>query len=484
MLFRAPLLAFALLLVAACGGAAIGTSGDPGVETGAPDDLPAPRTPEERARISEGVQEGRRTALVSAALRVAPAVVSVNVVRRERVVPRTLWEEMMLPPGAQRETAGIGSGFIISPDGLVITNEHVVRAASQVVLTLPDGREFEAEVVGTDDINDLALLRIRTAAGDEPLPTAPLGTSAGLMIGEWAVAIGNPFGFLLSNPEPSVSVGVVSAVGRNIVGSGSGQRGFALDMIQTDASINPGNSGGPLVNALGEVIGVNASILSSTGGNEGLGFAIPIDRARRVARDLAETGAPRRAWVGAEVEAVRPEGPRRITEVRVASVAAGSPAERAGIRPGMRILSIGPKRVRSPLDWQAGLLDVATGEPIEIRVSEGGRERSIPVRPGELPSMSAERVQALRDFQLVTLTPAIRAERGLQTDGGALIVGLSEAATGIGLREGDLIVQVNRTRVTTAEEAAEALRRLVGSAVVVYVERGGRILATQFVLRG
>lgn len=479
---RVRLLLLLLLPLTACGGAATGNPPAAATEEEVLTEIPEPR-PTEAALAT--LQESRRTALVAAAERVAPAVVSVNVVRRERVVPRTLWEEMLLPPGAQRETAGIGSGFVISREGLVITNEHVVRAASQVVLTLPDGREFEAEVVGADEVNDLALLRIRLRSGDDPLPVAPLGNSDGLMIGEWVVAIGNPFGFLLSNPEPSVSAGVVSAVGRNIMGGqGTGQRSFALDMIQTDASINPGNSGGPLVNALGEVVGVNSAILSSTGGNEGLGFAIPVNRARRVARDLAQDGRPRRAWIGAEVEAVRPEGPRRVTEVRIASVAPGSPAERAGLRAGMRVAGIGARQVRSPLDWHAGLLDAATGEPLEVRVVDGGRERAFSVRPGDLPSVGAERVQELRDFQLVTLTPAIRAERGLNAEGGALVVGLSDAARQLGMREGDLIVQINRARIATAEEAAAALAGSGGRAVVVYFEREGRILATQFVVRG
>ena len=310
---------------------------------------------------------------------------------------------------------------------------------------------------------------------------APLGTSDGLMIGEWAVAIGNPFGFLLSNPEPSVSAGVISAVGRNI-GGGGGQRSVSLDLIQTDASINPGNSGGPLVNAMGEVVGVNSSILSSTGGSEGLGFAIPINRARRIALDLADDGRYRRAWIGAEVEPVRAEGPRRLAEVRIAEVVAGSPAERAGLRRGMRVVSIGPKRVRTPLDWQAGLLNAAHGEPLEVRVLENGRERAFRVQPGDLPSMGAERVQALRDFQLVTLTPAIRAERGLQSEQGALIVGLSEAARQLGLREGDLILQINRVRIGSAEEAAQVLGQLTGRGVVMYFEREGRMAATQFML--
>ncbi|HEU0014527.1 MAG TPA: trypsin-like peptidase domain-containing protein [Longimicrobium sp.] len=473
----------ALLLAAAlsgCGGDARGETTRAELE-GLRQDPPA--RADAAARLQPEVQDSRRTAIVAAAQRVAPAVVSVNVLRRERVVPRSLFEELMLPPGGERETAGLGSGFIITRDGLVITNEHVVRAASEVVVTLPDGREFEAQVVGTDDVNDLAVLRIRLPRGEAELPVAPLGNSDGLMIGEWTIAIGNPFGFLLSNPEPSVSAGVVSAVGRNLIGGG-GERSYSLDMIQTDASINPGNSGGPLVNALGEVIGVNSSILSSTGGSEGLGFAIPINRARRIAADLADDGQYRRAWIGAEVEAVRPEGPRRVAEVRIAEVVAGSPAERAGLRRGMTVVAIGQKRVRTPLDWQAGLLNAAYGEPLEVRVREGGRERAVRVQPGDLPSSGAERIQALRDFQLITLTPAIRAERGLTNERGAVIVGLSDAARALGLREGDLILQVNRVRITTAEEAAQVLQQQGGRGVVLYFERQGRVGSTQFVVGG
>lgn len=475
-----PAVLLIIALAGACGDAA---EGNPATRAREREQLeaPAPAPVPAAVRASDATQDSRRTAIVTASERVAPAVVSVNVLRRERVVPRTMWEEMMLPPGAERETAGLGSGFIITREGLVITNEHVVRAASEVVLTLPDGREFDADVVGSDEVNDLALLRMRVPAGSAPLPVAPLGNSDGLMIGEWVIAIGNPFGFLLSNPEPSVSAGVVSAVGRNIVG-GSGQRSYSLDMIQTDASVNPGNSGGALVNALGEVIGVNSSILSNSGGSEGLGFAIPINRARRIALDLADDGQYRRAWIGAEVEAVRTDGPRRLAEVRISEVAPGSPAERAGLRTGMRVTGIGGQRVRTALDWQAGLLNAAFGEPLEVRVSEGGRERAVRVQPGDLPSVSAERIQALRDFQLVSLTPAIRVERGLASEQGALIVGLSDAARQIGLREGDVIVQINRLRVTTAEETASALRQLGGRNVVMIFERGGRFGTTQFIL--
>ena len=475
----------AVLLLAtfagACGGAAEGGQAPREGEL-AQLEQPAAAPVPAAEHATQSAQDSRRTAIVTASERVRAAVVSVNVVRRERVVPRTLWEEMMLPPGAERETAGLGSGFIITREGLVITNEHVVRGATEVVLTLPDGREFDADVVGADDVNDLALLRMRVPAGTAALPVAPLGNSDGLMIGEWVIAIGNPFGYLLSNPEPSVSAGVVSAVGRNIMG-GSGERSYALDMIQTDASVNPGNSGGPLVNALGEVIGVNSAILSSSGGSEGLGFAIPINRARRIALDLADDGQYRRAWIGAEVEAVRTEGPRRLAEVRISEVAPGSPAERAGLRTGMRVTGIGGPRVRTPLDWQAGLLNAAYGEPLEVRVNEGGRERAVRVQPGDLPSVSAERIQALRDFQLVYAHPRHpRRARAGQRAGRADRGPFRHRAARSGLREGDVIVQINRLRVTSAEETAQALRQLGGRNVVMIIERGGRYGTTQFVL--
>jgi serine protease Do len=202
--------------------------------------------------------------------------------------------------------SGLGSGFVIDGDeGVILTNHHVVEGADSVMVTFPDGLDLRATIVGSDPVTDLAVLRVASAT---PLPEAPLGTSAGLLIGEWVVAIGNPFGYLLSNSEPTVTTGVVSAIGRHIVPT-SNAEGFYLGMIQTDASINPGNSGGPLVNVLGDVVGVNTSIFSRSGGSEGLGFAIPIDRALRVARDLLTDGEIRRAWLGVDVEGAEADGP-------------------------------------------------------------------------------------------------------------------------------------------------------------------------------
>lgn len=436
--------------------------------------------------VQDELEASRRTAIVRAAERVAPAVVSVNVRRREAVQPRSLWESFFLPPG-EREVSGLGSGFIIRDDGLVLTNEHVIRGADQVVVTLSDGREFAAELVGTDEVNDLALLRIAAGTGQPGagFPVASLGNSDDLLIGEWVVAIGNPFGYLLSNYEPTVTAGVVSGIGRNMIPAG--ERGYYLDMIQTDASINPGNSGGPLVNALGEVIGVNSSILSRSGGSEGLGFAIPINRARRIALDLLDNGQVRRAWVGLELEApgAGARGQGSVARTRVARVAPGSPAAEAGIRPGMSLRAVGQKQIRGPLDWEAVLLNAAVGEPLDLVVDDDGRSRSMRVTPVDLPSVTADRIRALTDFELVTLTPSIRAERKLTNERGALIIALSDVARQLGLREGDLILQINRTAVGSAEEAARLLKELAGQGPVrVIFERQGRVGAVHFYING
>lgn len=204
-----------------------------------------------RATLSEELHETRTTAIVRATGRVAPAVVSVNVLLTEHIRPRSRWESLYISPGAQRSSAGFGSGVIVREDGIILPNDHVISGASQIKVTLPGGRDAEAELVGTDPVADIAVLRIE----GHDLPVAPVGTVQGLMIGEWAIAIGNPLGNYVGDSEPTVTAGVVSAINRNIAPS-SDDEGFYFGMIQTDAAINPRNSGGPLVNATGEVIGI------------------------------------------------------------------------------------------------------------------------------------------------------------------------------------------------------------------------------------
>lgn len=420
---------------------------------------------------SAQVAASRTTAIVRAARTVAPAVVTISVLRRERVRRRSFFDPYYLP---FRETQGLGSGFIIDAGGTVLTNHHVVDGATRILVTLPDARDFEARLVGSDPATDIAVLALENAA---ELPIAPLGTASNLLIGEWTVAIGNPFGGLLSNHEPSVTAGVVSALGRHIV-PGDDDEGFHLGMIQTDASINPGNSGGPLVNALGHVIGINASILSRSGGSEGLGFAIPIDRALKVARDLAEFGGVQRAWLGFEVDAVEADDFGRSRGVRIARVTPGSPAAKAGIRAGARLLRAGTSGMATPLDYAAALLDLRAGERIELAVEGMG---PVAVRAVQLPSVAAERVELLSDLEVVTVTPAIQSERGLSSSEGALVVTISgNLSEATGLATGDVLLGVNNQRVSTAREADEELRRTQrgNRSFVLVFERGGRLVRT------
>jgi serine protease Do len=268
------------------------------------------------------VDPSRRTAIVDATNRVAPSVVSINVTSHQRLAPRTPWDMFFVPDGTDQLVQSFGTGFILRADGAIVTNQHVVAGAEKVVVTLPDGRDLPGRVLGEDPITDIAVVKVEQTG----LPTVTIGRSTDLMTGEWVVAVGNPYAYMLGNAEPTVTVGVVSATGRNILPSGE-QAGMYLDMIQTDAAINPGNSGGPLTNALGEVVGVNSSIFSSSGGSIGLGFAIPIERAVRVANEIIRNSSVRRAWVGLVVVGANA---MRVWKseggVRIAAVAPGGPA--------------------------------------------------------------------------------------------------------------------------------------------------------------
>jgi len=379
-----------------------------------------------------------------------------------------MWESFFLPPGAERRSAGFGSGVIVSEDGVVLTNDHVISGAEQIRVTLPSGRDVEAELVGTDPVADIAVLRVPA----EGLPVAPTGSVDDLMIGEWAIAIGNPLGNYVGDTQPTVTAGVISAVDRNIAPS-SDQEGFYFGMIQTDASINPGNSGGPLVNAAGEVIGINASIISRSGGSEGLGFAIPIDRALRIADDLVRFGEVRRAWVGIDVEPVEADAWGRTRGVRVSRVAPGSPADDAALAPGDRLLSANGRALTGPLGFEGVLLDLRAGDRLLLKVEDQPRDLVLEAVP--FPSVTATRVRVLEDIELITVTPQIQAERGLTSEDGALVAGISAQLAGqLGLRAGDVIVQLNRVRIRTAEEAAEAFDALEGTGrIVMYFERGG-----------
>ncbi len=414
----------------------------------------------------------RRTAITAAVERVSPSVVAVQTESVQQVQPDMFG--LMFGGGGAREqrNAGIGSGFIIREDGVVVTNAHVIAGATSVSVAMRDGTTYPAKVVGKDEVNDIAVVKIDA----KNLPVSPLGTSSDLMVGEWAIACGNPFGFVLGNSEPSVSVGVISAVGRNL-GGRSEQGGVYLDMIQTDAAINPGNSGGPLVNALGEVIGVNSSIYSPSGGSVGLGFAIPIDRTKRIAQDLLEHGAVRQSWVGLRLQASQVQSAREAASMGavVGFVVAGSPAQKAGVQVGDQIVRAGTRVVHNPFDWEARLLDIRVGESIPITLKRGAREVTMTLTVAEAPEVGATRVTVAKDLELITLTESIRGERGINAQGGAVVTRISAGGSdAIGLQAGDVIVRVNNQPVSSAQQASSFISQFASRGPVVLIFERGR----------
>ena len=426
------------------------------------------------------VDPSRRTAIVDATRRVAPSVVSINVTSHQRLAPRTPWDMFFVPDGSDQLVQSFGTGFILRADGIIVTNQHVVAGAEKLVVTLPDGRDLPGRVLGEDPITDIAVVKVEQSG----LPTVTVGRSTDLMTGEWVVAVGNPYAYMLGNAEPTVTVGVVSATGRNILPSGE-QAGMYLDMIQTDAAINPGNSGGPLTNALGEVVGVNSSIFSSSGGSIGLGFAIPIERAVRVANEIIRSSSVRRAWVGLDVVGAnamrdwKSEG-----GVRIAAVAPGGPAARAGLKPGDVLTNANGRPLRNYLDWEAVKLDLHVGDVVTVGIrTAAGAVASRRIVTGDLPTVTAPKVTVLRDLQLITVTPAIQAERSLRSPDGALIFKLTpDVARATGLQEGDVIVGVNRVRIHDAGALAAALQAIQPREPFRLVfERGGSYNFTDLV---
>ncbi len=430
---------------------------------------------------SQGSVSGARlTPVVAAARRVSPSVVSIRTTRTV-TTPRTLLDEFFRRGGRSRTVPGLGSGFAIDADGTILTNQHVIRDADSIVVIDERGQLLSAELIGSDEFTDLAVVKV----GSGLIPPSPLGTSSDLMVGEPAIAIGNPSGFQLVNTEATITTGVVSGVGRDI--RGSGQEVLYADMIQTDAAINPGNSGGPLVNADGEVIGVNSSIFSRSGGSEGLGFAIPIDRARRIATELLEFGRVRRPWVGFDV--VRRTSDNAFGVPVIERVVEDSPGEAADFREGDILVSINGKPVQHELDWEIALEEAGVNSVVQVEYRRGGRLRTNDLRVEEVPSERAQPVEVLAGLRLATVTPQIAQERGFSVEFGAWIVDIDARTASITrLRQNDVIFGINANEVQSAEDAADLFRyygeQRGGNRVRVNVARGPQRGVVPFYIGG
>ena len=329
-------------------------------------------------RLDGEVGSSRRTAVTRAVEAASPAVVSVNVTEvRNRVVRSNPIEEFLygrrIPDRVYQERVpGLGSGFLISADGYIVTNDHVAGNAAEITIAFPDGSQMPAAIVGTDPETDITLLKVEPS---RPLPFLAFEGDDGPIVGEWAIALGNPFG-LFEASEPTVTVGVVSAVGRDF----PAQQGRTFrDMIQTDAAINSGNSGGPLVNALGRVIGMNTFIFSQGGGSVGLGFAVPAWRVEQVVRELRENGTvDRSVYTGITVRPITDRAARLLglgaaRGLIVTAVDADSPADRAGLQPRDLIVSIGGEPVRTNADVRQRLVDNRAGDTVTVGVVRAGR---------------------------------------------------------------------------------------------------------------
>ena len=333
-----------------------------------------------------------RQSFVSAAVRRAgPAVVTIDTERTVLVPGRQgmglpfmdplLRQFFGLPPGggatppSQRTERGQGSGFVYDPSGLLITNAHVVEGSTRVTVGLPDGRRADGRVVGVDPVTDLAVVKLEAQG---PWPVVGLGNSDALQVGDWVIAVGNPFGL-----DQTVTLGIVSSLNRNAAALGITDK--RLELIQTDAAINPGNSGGPLLNADGEVVGINTLVRSGPGA--GLGFAIPINRARQIAQQLVSKGSVSHAMIGVGMEPVRDGTGAIVAGAQVRSVMPSGPAALAGLKPGDRITAVDGEAVRSPSQLTQLVERNGVGRPMALRVERQGQTLTLQVTPVELSSL-------------------------------------------------------------------------------------------------
>jgi serine protease Do len=337
------------------------------------------------AAADAAVTASRNTAIVTASAKCSKAVVTINTVQtvRRRVFNpffsppwQDFFRDFMGPPYQEyeEEVPSMGSGFIFDPDGYILTAEHVIHGADKIEVTLPDGRTLEAKWIGSDYEHDVAVLKIEGAN----FPYVELGDSSDLMIGEWAIAIGNPFGHVVESASPTVSVGVISALNRQMKSAGQG--GFRLydDLVQTDASINPGNSGGPLVNALGQAVGVNVTIITTSGGSLGIGFAVPINVARDAARKLIAEGHTGRAWIGAYLVEVTPAVAKYLgladeDGLLISDIDENAPAFKVNLRRGDVILAVNGKAVNDVDSYCSIFSEIKPGAAVNLKVRRDGR---------------------------------------------------------------------------------------------------------------
>jgi serine protease Do len=403
----------------------------------------------------------------AAAEQALPAVAFIQVETRRTAGRRSILPIPDIPEHRGLDSPpqiGSGSGFIFDPRGYVLTNNHVIRGAERIAVTLVDGREYPARVIGSDPNTDVAVIKIEPGEGEQ-LPIAAFGNSDVLRVGDWVLALGNPLGLSFT-----VTAGIVSAKGRSIgiLGDGGQNQAPLEAFIQTDAAINPGNSGGPLVDLLGRVIGINTAIQSATGLNAGYGFAIPINLAAKVADDLIRHGAVQRPRLGViidDVSAADAEvyGLASITGAEISSVQANTPASQAGLQMGDVILAVDGQEVNGASELQSLLARRQPGERVRLRVVRQRRELDVTVQLGQFEAQQQARAEAtelpepagasLLGFQVAPLTAQVANRHGLETRRGVIVTEVSPFSPARNaIREGVIIRTVNGQRVETPQD--------------------------------
>lgn len=372
----------------------------------------------------------------------------------------------------ERKSAGLGSGVIISPDGYIVTNYHVVKDADEIKVLLSDKREFTGQVIGSDPKTEISVVKIKA----ENLPTIPWGDSDRLQVGEVVVAVGNPFGL-----NQTVTMGIVSAIGRANVGIADYE-----DFIQTDAAINPGNSGGALVNASGELVGINTAIFSTTGGYQGIGFAIPSNMIKSIMDSLVKKGRVVRGWLGVSIQKITPELARQFglndeAGTLVSDVVENSPAEKAGLMRGDVVLEYDGKKTDEPFQFRNMVANSQPGEEHSVKLLRGGNPMTLKVVIGELPSEmqaveSGDFQNALKGINVQDLTPEIAGKMRLpERIKGVVVSDVDEESPAFGvLVQGDVIQEINRKKIFNINEYRSIGSRIAkDESVLLLVFRNG-----------
>ena len=383
-------------------------------------------------------------------------------------------------PDREYKQMGLGSGVIIDPEGYILTNEHVIGDADKITVTLSDGREFKGEIKGQDQRSDLAIIKINS----RNLPVASLGNSDILKIGQWVVAIGNPFGFAMQNPEPTVTAGVISALHRSLGRSLSLERDYN-DLIQTDAAINPGNSGGPLVNLRGEIVGINVAIFSTSGGYQGIGFAIPVNVAKRIISRLIEGKKILYGWLGITVQDLTDDlakyfGLPDKNGVLVAKVLENSPAQKAGIKESDVIKQFDNKTINNVRELLSIVGKTEVGRKVKVVVIREKKELTLETQIGERPQDLEETAQALsevsgrwRGLGVEDLSSQNAKRFRIEESKGVLVIEVepNSPADEAGIIPGDVILEINKQNVKNTADYERITKGLKGD-VLIRASRG------------